>query len=495
MTTRREFLKNTAGTSVAAVASISAVQSLAAADAKAPQKAPAAQPANSYAQQLEAARAEAGVTGASFAYWDGKTLHSATAGLRNSVTGDPVTEDTLMLIGSVTKVLNTALMMQAVDEGKISLDDPVVKHVPELRLRDKEALARITCRMLVNHTNGIDGEWMPDYGPDQERIVDCINRCAELGQLYPPGEAVSYSNIGHVIAGYLSQKVFGESWYTLMKARIYEPLDMRHSLVDPLDTPRFRCSTGDITDHKTGKLVQSPKTFLQPSLSPAGSIQMMTATDLVTFGRALVNGGVGPNGKRFLSAASAARMAQRTASAVLISSPVDVGLGWWMMPGGVLEHGGAGRGVSAKLCAHPATGRVMALLMNSERAGRLMATFMTPLVQSWTGIEPPPSTRNYLSGPVDPSPYVGTYENNLSRFEVVAHEGGLAIRYSTKISGLQNADEARPLLRMYPRGQDLFDADPPTPGNPKLEMRFVQPRPDRRMRYLALFSRLYPRAA
>jgi hypothetical protein len=77
----------------------------------------------------------------------------------------------------------------------------------------------------------------------------------------------------------------------------------------------------------------------------------------------------------------------------------------------------------------------------------------------------------------------------------VAHEGGLAIRYSTKISGLQNADEARPLLRMYPRGQDLFDADPPTPGNPKLEMRFVQPRPDRRMRYLALFSRLYPRAA
>jgi len=137
----------------------------------------------------------------------------------------------------------------------------------------------------------------------------------------------------------------------------------------------------------------------------------------------------------------------------------------------------------------------MALLMNSERAGRLMATFMTPLVQSWTGIEPPPSTRNYLSQPVDPSPYVGTYENNLSRFEVVAHEGGLGIRYSTKISGLQNPDEAKPLLRMYPRGEHLFDADPPTPGNPKLEMRFVQPRPDHGMRYLALFSRLYPRAA
>lgn len=495
MTTRREFLKTTAGTGVAAVAAISAAQSVAATESQAVQKAQTTRTANSYAQQLEAARAEAGVTGASFAYWDGKTLHTATAGLRNSVTRDPVTEDTLMLVGSVTKVLNTALMMQAVDEGKIALDDPVVKHVPELRLRDADALARITCRMLVNHTNGIDGEWLADYGPDQERIVDCINRCAELGQVHPPGEAVSYSNIGHVIAGYLSQKVFAESWYTLMKARIYEPLEMRHSLVDPLDTPRFRCSTGDITDHKTGKLVQSPKTFLQPSLSPAGAMQMMTATDLVTFGRALINGGVGPNGKRFLSAASAARMAQREASAVTISSPVDVGLGWWIMPGGLLEHGGAGRGVSAKLCAHPATGRVMALLMNSERAGRVLETFVTPLLQSWTGIEPPPSTRKYLSGPVDPSPYVGTYENNLSRFEVVAQEGGLGIRYSTKISGLQNANAARPLLRMYPRGEDLFDADPTTPGNPRLEMRFVQPRPDRRMRYLALFSRLYPRAA
>ena len=130
--------------------------------------------------------------------------------------------------------MNTTLMMQLVDEGKIALEDPVLKHLPELRLRDMQALKRITCAMLVNHTSGINCDWLPEYGPDQERIVDSINRCADLEQLHAPGEATSYNNMATVIAGYLTQKMRGESWYTLVKKRIYEPLGMRHALVDPI---------------------------------------------------------------------------------------------------------------------------------------------------------------------------------------------------------------------------------------------------------------------
>lgn len=491
MTTRREFLKSTAGTSVAAVASIASVQSAAAAVSTAKQK---TQAANSYTQQLEAARIAAGVTGASFAYWDGEQLHTAASGLRNSVTGDPVTVDTVMFIGSITKVLNTALMMQAVDEGKIALEDPVVKHLPELRLRDKQALQRITCEMLLNHTSGIDGEWMPEYGPDEERIVDCIERCADLGQVHAPGEAASYSNIGHVIAGYLSQRVFKESWYTLMKARIYQPLGMSHSLVDPLDVPRFRVSTGDITDHKTGKLVQSPKSFLAPSLSPAGATMMMTASDLVTFARAMLNGGVGvgSDGKRILSAASAARMAQQTASFVPMSSPTDIGLGWWLLPGGVLSHAGGGRGVHARLYAHPASGRAMALLMNSPGAMQVVESFMDPIVTTWTGIKP--QKRPPASEPVDPRPYIGVYENNLTHIEVVAYEGGLGGRFGAKIDGLQNVNKAAPPSKLIPMGDGLFEAAV-FPGSPNVELRFVQPNSDGRMRYASAFMRLYPRTA
>lgn len=163
------------------------------------------------------------VTGASFAYWDGEQMHRVVGGLRNSVTGDPVTLDTLMHIGSITKVLNATLFMQLVDDGLIDLDDPVTRHLPELRLGDPGALAKITCRMLINHTNGIDYDCPAYRDFDEQRIEDAIEDCASLPQIHPPGEATAYSNIGTVIAGYLAQKLRGEGWYSLIKSRIFAP--------------------------------------------------------------------------------------------------------------------------------------------------------------------------------------------------------------------------------------------------------------------------------
>jgi CubicO group peptidase (beta-lactamase class C family) len=89
-------------------------------------------------RKLETAVASSGIPGASIALWDGEALHTAVAGVRNSVTQDPVTVDTLMHIGSITKILNTTLVMQLVDEGMVSLDDPVIEHLPDLKLGDMD---------------------------------------------------------------------------------------------------------------------------------------------------------------------------------------------------------------------------------------------------------------------------------------------------------------------------------------------------------------------
>jgi CubicO group peptidase (beta-lactamase class C family) len=432
------------------------------------------------------------VTGASFAYWDGKTLHTAVSGVRNSVTEDPVTVDTVMHIGSITKVMTATLLMQLVDEARISLDDPVHRHLPELRLRDTQALQDITCRMLVNHTSGIDGEWLPEYGPDQERIVDTIDRCAGLGQLYPPGEEASYCNIATVIAGYLVQKVRGTSWYTLIKTRIYEPLRMRHALVDPLDVPRYRASVGDLTDAATGKAVQTTRPFLSPSFAPAGSTQMATAADLLIFARALLNGGLGEGGGRIVSAASARRMMEPTAEfASVAGSSLKVGLGWMISPGGVLRHGGGGPGVRSELCAHPASGRVAALLTNSDKGEALQAALLDPLVQSWTGLQPTKAPRR-LTGPVDPGPYVGTYENNADRYMIAAREGGLALRTLDKLSTFDNSNPKRPDTMLYPVGDDTFEGTRSDGSN--VALRFVRPDARGQMRFLATNEHLLARA-
>jgi CubicO group peptidase (beta-lactamase class C family) len=445
---------------------------------------------STYTRELAAACAAIGVTGASFAYWDGGSLHTAVAGLRNSVTGDPVTVDTVMHIGSITKVLNAVPIMQLVDDGAITLEDPVSKHLPELRLRDRSALERITCAMLLNHTSGINCDWLPEYGPDQERIVDAIERCADLGQLHAPGEATSYSNMGPVIAGYLAQKLRGISWYTLMRTRLFEPLGMAHSLADPLDVPRFRCSVGDVTDPRTRKLVQTRRPFLAPSFAPAGSTVMTSATDLVTFARALLNGGVGPNGERILSAAAASRMAQPTAE-FLCPVGRQVGLGWLIMQGGVLTHSGGGRGVNSMLFAHPASGRALALLTNCDRGFDLRPSFVDPILESWTGQKVPVPQRR--AGAIDSRPYEGVYENNLTRVEVFSRPDGLALRLGTNGQQMGDLFDIAPSWTgtLYSLGDHLFEAEFASPGAPaRMEVRFDRPDAHGRMRFLATGARL-----
>lgn len=489
MSTRRDFLQRMVG--VAAVA-LPLGQSASAADSRLEPKGRAkADATNDYAQRLEAVRAATGVTGASFAYWDGATLHTAVSGLRNSVTRDPVTVDTVMHVGSITKVMNAALMMQLVDDAIIALADPVLKHLPKLRLRDMQALKRITCGMLVNHTSGIDGEWLPEYGPDQERIVDAVNRCADLGQLYAPGTETSYCNLATVIAGHMTERLRGKSWYTLAKTRIYEPLGMHHALVDPLEVPRFRVSVGDLTDAATGKLVQTTRPFLAPSFAPAGSTQMTTAADLVMFARAMINGGVGTNGTRILSAASAKLMTEPTAEFVSIGAEaLKVGLGWMISPGGVLGHGGGGPGVSSQLYAHPASGRAMALLTNCDKGDALRAAFLDPMLESWTGRKS--SRPQRLGRAVDPKPYEGSYENNADRYIVTARDGGLALSTVDKLSTFDNSNQQRPATALYPVGNDTFEGM--TATRSEVTIRFVRPDARGQMRFLASGARLLARS-
>jgi CubicO group peptidase (beta-lactamase class C family) len=390
--------------------------------------------------------------------------------------------------------MNAALVMQLVDEGKIALEDPVLKHVPDLRTRDMAALRRISCAMLLNHTSGINCEWLREYGPDQERIEDSIARCAGVGQLFAPGEETSYCNMGSVIAGYLVQKARGKSWYTLMKTHLYEPLGLQHALVDVLEVPRFRASVGDLTDATTGKLVQTTRPFLAPSFAPAGSTQMMSAADLVTFARALLDGGVGSNGKRVLSAASASRMTRPTAEFVPIGHEVTkVGLGW-MIELGVLSHGGGGPGVSSQLYADPKSGRVAALLTNCDRGDALHAEFLEPLVRSWTGLKS--ETLQRISAPLDSKPYVGTYESNADRYVIVPHEGALGMRTEDLIDTYDNSPgEEATLTTLYPVGNDTFQGVPDASGRPGRTVRFVRPDARGKMRFLASWDRLLVRVS
>ena len=130
--------------------------------------------------------------------------------------------------------------------------------------------------MLLNHTCGIDGEYFPAAGPDAERIEDAVVLIARQGQIHAPGAELSYCNAGAVLAGYLAQRLLGKSWYTLIEERIFTPLDLRHSVVQPADALLHRAAVGHYLN-KDGSNIRTSFAFLNQSFAPAGTTAMLAA--------------------------------------------------------------------------------------------------------------------------------------------------------------------------------------------------------------------------
>src|SRR5262249_29527841 len=231
--------------------------------------------------------------------------------------------------------------------------------------------------MLLNHTCGIDGEYFSDAGPDAERIEDVIPRIERQGQIHAPGAEASYCNSGAVLAGHLPHRLLGKSWYTLVEERIFKPLELTHSVVQPAQALLHRASVGHFLD-KDGSNTRTSFAFLNRSFAPAGATAMLAAKDLATFALAHMNDGVAPNGHRLLSAPSARRMRRQMAAWRGVGGG-GVGLGWMTMDKGIVGHDGGGPGIMSWLYADPAAQTVAAVLTNAAHGVRVLNEITAPL--------------------------------------------------------------------------------------------------------------------
>ncbi len=443
------------------------------------------------------------VPGASVAVLRDGELSTAAAGVVNVSTGVELTPDTVMHIGSITKVLNTTLVMQLVDEGRVDLDERIVRYLPDLKLRDRGALERITVRMLLNHTCGIDGNTLPDRGHDEETIENGIRRLAELGQLHPPGAEYSYSNAGMAIAGYLAQRLTGRSWYRLVRERIFEPLQMTHAAALPEEALLHRASVGHYLDAASGSVRRTSHAFLPLGFAPAGASLMMSARDLVKFASAHMAQGVGDNGTRILSAAGVRAMQQVTVNnAGKGYVDENVGLGWMISPDGLLSHAGGGPGIIAQLFVLPERRAAVAVLTNAAHGVRVIDEWMAPWFKDH-GVEPvnlPKVQRPSQRVSIDPGRYVGVYENVMDRFLIAATPDGLTLSSQAKYALYENVSlEPTPPKRLIALGDDRFLLERGG-GNDRLSdaprvFAFRGAVSADRMRYLGLGGRLYPKVS
>lgn len=366
------------------------------------------------------------VPGISAAIGLGSAITCASVGIANVTTGAPLTDDTLMHIGSITKVLNTTLVMQLADAGKLSLDQPVRDLVPELRLGEADAGAALTVKMLLNHTNGIDADILPDHGPDRERIVDAIARFEQAGQLFAPGADCSYSNPGMVIAGYLVQKLSQKSWYEVVHERIFAPLDMMHAVSRPENALLGRASVGHHLDPRTGDIQRTGFAFLPFSYAPAGATLMMSAGDLAIFLQAHLNGGRAATGGQLLKRMTAELMQKPTAQFWAWDRDNHLGLGWMIRDSGTIWHSGGGPGISSYAMADPSSGFIGVVLTNAAHGDRAVRDVLGALAHELAGLDLRAAPTAAEGDPCfDASRYVGTFASNALEIRVAAGPVGL----------------------------------------------------------------------
>ncbi len=202
--------------------------------------------------------------------------------------GKPFTADaTLVRPGSISKLFTGIAVMQLVDAGRLDLDRDVNGYI-DFVIPTPEGGVPVTLRRLLTHRAGFEDHVKGLFSRDRDPVP--LGRWLATNlprRLFPKGDVEAYSNYGVALAGYVVERVSGESYASYIQRHILDPLGMNHSTfrqplpddLAPLMAKGYRTSDAP------------PLAFFETiSAAPAGGLSA-TATDMGRFIRALINGG------------------------------------------------------------------------------------------------------------------------------------------------------------------------------------------------------------
>ncbi|GIF99123.1 serine hydrolase domain-containing protein [Catellatospora citrea] len=347
-------------------------------------------------------------------------------GVANTGTGAPMLADTRFLLGSVTKVLTTTLVLRQVDLGLLALDAPVVRYLPEFALATPGAADKILVRHLIGHTNGIDADlYFPDAA-GRDALQAYVAGLAGRDTLFEPGEQLSYSNGGMILAGRLLEVVTGTPFHDLLEREIYAPVGMTDSSTSAKQAILRSTAVGHFLDPETMAAKPTTMFTLPDTWGPAGGTPIGTIADLLAFGRTHLAGGVSPTGERVLSAESTALMQQVCFDMDSPNVP-PIGLGWVLYPFGgttVLAMSGASPGGVSLLCVVPEHDLVFTAFGNTPGAILLQDQLLQWLLREHLGVEIP-ALVTAVEQEVDLTAYTGVYRSDQLRIDVTIVDGQL----------------------------------------------------------------------
>jgi CubicO group peptidase (beta-lactamase class C family) len=306
-----------------------------------------------------------------------KTLALEAVGYADLAGKRPMRTDSLFWIASMSKPMTAAAVMILADEGKLDLDDPVEKYLPEFKgqwlavERDeshvllKRPKRPVAIRDLLTHTSGLL-HFLDVEAPGSKQfellpLKEAARYYALTPLLSEPGSTWRYSNAGMNTAGRIVEVVSGVPFEEFMSRRLFEPLGMRDTTFSPGKQQLDRLAksyqpnpAGTGLEEAMIPILKYPPDGRKYPPLPAGGLYS-TADDLGRFCRMLLNGGES-GGRRVLSKAAVEQMTGKYAQT---PEGQGVGLGWFLGSGGTYGHSGA---YNTRMELDPKTGLAKVLL-------------------------------------------------------------------------------------------------------------------------------------
>ena len=285
---------------------------------------------------------------------NGKVIVSGATGLSDREKNIANTLDTQFRIGSMNKMFTAVATLQLVEKGKLALEDPLIKHMPDYP--NKDLASKVTVRHLLTHTGGTGDVFGPEFDKNRtglRDLSDYVKLYGARGLEFEPGSKWEYSNYGFLLLGVLIEKVSGQAYYDYVRENVFRPAGMTSTDSLPETEKVAKRATGYMKGG--GKWVPNTDTLPWRGTSAGGGYS--TVGDLLKFAQALTSHKI--LSARWLDEATKEQAKGGPGYGYGFGSGDEGGIRFFGHSGGV-------PGMNGMLRVYPETGAVIAVLSNLD---------------------------------------------------------------------------------------------------------------------------------
>jgi CubicO group peptidase (beta-lactamase class C family) len=407
----------------------------------------------------EAKMKEYRVPGVAIGIVDNGAITTRGLGVTNVDEPLPVTAHTVFPIASISKTFAATAMMRLVEQGKVDLQAPVRKYLPDFKVGDEQVSSDATIWNLLTHSGGWEGQIAgPERGDDTLRNFVATVMSGVM-QVAPPAAAWSYNNAGYSVAGRVIETVTGTSINRALRDLVFTPLGLAHAGTTAGDFIVNRFASGHV--NRAGANTTLIRPYVHATSVTSGGVGLCIA-DMMSYARFHLGDGTNAAGERLLSRASLDLM--QTPQLEKQSTDDAIGLGWHIRRAGRIHvdgQGGTAGGHILVLSIVPERNFAISILTNANNGWRLIQDVEREALRAYHGIvyaknqaiahrglvETLPDVEPLATQP-DLTPYVGRYRRPMNAVDVRVENGRLVVQDQP------NSGEARPPMPIAFFGPD-----------------------------------------